>query len=190
MKTSEKFVPTHRIHYRDGKGIIKYDVMLVDGAGYTQPEWEAEATAEFEMNEEGEWTLAGHSFNGTVETLPKPVPCCSRCGGTNVESTAWIEYREDGSERVVNGEGPFGDEEGNWCHDCQAHLDITYPDYTPEQHKERQHNNACREHGPDLFDVLVELLDIADMGEVDEETRPLVERAKQLITQITTGKEG
>ena len=85
-------------------------------------------------------------------------PTCSKCGGTSVETTAWIEYREDGSERVVNGEGPFGNEEGNWCHDCQEHLDLDYPNTTKSQDRDRQLNNAAREHGPELLDALIELL--------------------------------
>lgn len=190
MKTKQKFEPTHRITYRDGKGELVYEVMLVDGAGYTQSEWDSESAADFEMDEEGDWTLAGHAFNGSVETLPKRVPCCSKCGGVNVESTAWIEYREDGSERPTTGEGPFGNEEGNWCHDCQEHLDIIYPSYTRKQSEKRQHNNACREHGPELFKALEKLMEQADLGEVPDELRPVVKRAKQLITQITTGKEG
>lgn len=136
-------------------------------------------------------------------------PTCCECGGTNVESTAWIEYREDGSERVVNGEGPFGDEEGNWCHDCQAHLEINYPNCTPSQHRDRQLNNAARERGPELLDALIEMLPHAHnhlLGKVklmsdDTYERAILEsdglptgwklaedyrKAKQLIAQVTT----
>lgn len=190
MKTSRDFVPTHRISYRDGKGTMVYEVMLVDGAGYTKIEWDAEATADFEMNEDGEWTLAGHAFNGSVEALPKTVPCCSQCGGTNVEDTAWVEYREDGSERVSNSEGPLTE---GWCADCEEEVDLDYPDWTPAQLKQRQQNNAAREHGPELLDALRSMMTLAHShfllkGKTASSSDfATFNQAKQLIELLTNG---
>ena len=58
-------------------------------------------------------------------------PICCECGGHDVETNAWVAYREDGTEEVVNTEGPISDESGNWCHDCDENVDLDYPDTTP-----------------------------------------------------------
>ena len=138
-------------------------------------------------------------------------PTCCECGGTNVETTSWIEYREDGTERTVNSEGPLFGEEGNWCHDCDAHVDLDYPKTTPSQDRDRQLNNAAREHGPELLDALLEMIPMAhthllervklmceedrERGELESDGLPsgweLAERyrkAKQLIEQLTQGR--
>lgn len=150
-------------------------------------------------------------------------PTCSVCGGTNVEDTAWIAYREDGSAYVVNGEGPLdGDDASTWCHDCEAHHDLVYPDVGGglesaaaiyRRSCDRIQNDAARERGPELLDALIEMLPHAHsylLGKVklmsdDTYERAILEsdglptgwklaedyrKAKQLITQITTGKEG
>lgn len=118
-------------------------------------------------------------------------PTCSKCGGTNVETTSWIEYREDGSERVVNGEGPFGTEEGNWCHDCQEHLDLDYPKTTKSQDRDRQLNDAARERGPELLDALRSVMTLAHShfllkGKTASSSDfATFHQAKQLIEQLT-----
>ena len=81
-------------------------------------------------------------------------PTCSVCGGHAVETTAWISYRDDGTAAIVPGEGPHGDEYGNWCHDCQEHTDLDYPDTTPADDARRQAADAAREAGPELLEVL------------------------------------
>jgi len=45
---------------------------------------------------------------------------CSTCGGTNVQTTAWIDPNTD---RVVDCEGPLDD---NWCEDCQEHVGLDW----------------------------------------------------------------
>lgn len=121
-------------------------------------------------------------------------PTCSECGGTNVEDTAWIAYRKDGSAYVVNGEGPIDGSEGStWCHDCEEHHDLVYPyvvgglESDAARYRDRQRNDAAREHGPELLAALVALLDEADLGEVDEDTRPIVEAARSVISKVTKG---
>jgi hypothetical protein len=94
-------------------------------------------------------------------------PTCCECGGTNVETTSWIEYREDGTERTANSEGPLSGEEGNWCHDCDAHVDLDYPKTSPSQDRDRQLNNAARERGPELLDAVIELLPLAHQRLLD-----------------------
>lgn len=86
------------------------------------------------------------------------VPKCRVCGGNNVETTAWIEFREDGSERIANSESPASDD---WCHDCEADVDLDYPDLTPGQLKQREQNNAARERGTELLDALQHMLCLA-----------------------------
>lgn len=81
-------------------------------------------------------------------------PTCSVCGGHAVETTAWIEYRPDGTAAIVPGEGPHGDHLGNWCHDCQDHTDLDYPDFTPADRARVQAADAAREAGPELVAVL------------------------------------
>jgi hypothetical protein len=95
-------------------------------------------------------------------------PTCSECGGTNVEDTAWIAYREDGSAYVVNGEGPLDGSEGStWCHDCQEHHDLVYPDVggglesDAARYRRIGQNEAAREHGPELLEAVIDLLPLA-----------------------------
>jgi len=88
----------------------------------------------------------------------KLMPTCCECGGTNVETNAWVEYRDDGSQRVVNSEGPIDDESGNWCHDCEANVALDYSgvignDIAAES-ATRLRNEAARENGPTLLDAL------------------------------------
>lgn len=90
-----------------------------------------------------------------------PLPCCAACGSTNIETTAWIDYRPDGTDRVVNTEVPFSGNEGNYCHDCDDHVDLDYPNTTPAQDRDRQQNNAAREHGPELLDALSSVMTLA-----------------------------
>lgn len=84
-------------------------------------------------------------------------PTCSVCGGHAVETNAWIEYRPDGTEAVVNTEGPIDGPEGNWCRDCDAHVQLDYPDTTPADDARRQAGDAAREAGPELLDLVAEL---------------------------------
>lgn len=97
----------------------------------------------------------------TTQTTPATYtdqrPTCSRCGSHNVETTAWVQYRPDGTAAVVNSEGPFGDHYGNWCHDCQEHLDLDHPDTTPADDARRQEADAAREAGPELLDLVADL---------------------------------
>lgn len=95
----------------------------------------------------------------TPATLTDQRPTCSVCHGHNVETTAWIEYRPDGTAAIVNGEGPHGDEYGNWCHDCQEHLELDYPTTTPTDDALRQARDAAREAGPELVAVLQQCRD-------------------------------
>lgn len=81
-------------------------------------------------------------------------PTCSVCHGHNVETTAWISYRDDGTAAIVPGEGPHGDHLGNWCHDCQEHTDLDYPDFTPADRARVQAADAAREAGPELLEAL------------------------------------
>jgi len=81
-------------------------------------------------------------------------PRCCECGGRRVETNAWIEYREDGTESVVNTEGPVNDESGNWCHDCEDNvdLDFSYCDkLKPADHAHRQRSSRSRASGPELL---------------------------------------
>ena len=101
----------------------------------------------------------------TTKTPASPIdqrPTCCECGSHNVETNAWIEYRDDGTLSVVNGDGPIGDETGNWCHDCGEHVHLDYPDTTPEDDDIRQKANVAREHGPELLKALKALVKAAE----------------------------
>jgi len=87
---------------------------------------------------------------GTIDQRPT----CSACGGHNVETTAWIDYDADGIAHVVDGEGPHGDELGNWCHSCQEHVDLDYPTTTPADDARRQAAYAAREYAGDMLQLL------------------------------------
>lgn len=64
--TKTKFQPSHRITLRSGE---VEEVMLVDGAAYTREEWESETVADYERDENGDWTFQGEPFACTVEEI-------------------------------------------------------------------------------------------------------------------------
>jgi hypothetical protein len=135
-----------------------------------------------------------------------------------VEDTAWIAYREDGSAYVVNGEGPLDGSEGStWCHDCQEHHDLVYPDVggglesDAARYRRIGQNEAAREHGPELLDALLEMVPMAhshlldrvklmcgedrERGELESDGLPSgwelaarYRKARQLIELLTKGK--
>lgn len=84
-------------------------------------------------------------------------PKCCECGSYDVETTAWVNYRPDGTMAIVPGEGPHGDEYGNWCHDCQEHVHLDYPDFTPEDREAVAAADRAREAGPELLAALKHL---------------------------------
>jgi len=88
-------------------------------------------------------------------------PTCCECGGTNVDTCAWVEYREDMSERVINSEGPLFGEEANWCHDCDCNVELDYPKTPASVDRDRVQNQAAREHGPELLEAVIDLLPLA-----------------------------
>jgi hypothetical protein len=90
----------------------------------------------------------------TPATLADQRPTCPNCGGRNVEDTAWIRYRPDGTAEIVDGEGPCGDEYGTWCHDCQEHAGLVFPETTPADNASRRAADAAREAGPELLKAL------------------------------------
>jgi len=94
----------------------------------------------------------------TTTTATDQRPTCCECGSHNVETTAWIEYDADGVASIVDGEGPDGDETGNWCHDCQEHLDLDYQQTTPADNERRRKAEAAREAAPELLAALKALV--------------------------------
>lgn len=64
--TEKKFQPSHRITLRGGE---VSEVLLVDGAAYTQDEWESETAADYERHQNGDWTFQGKPFAGTVSEI-------------------------------------------------------------------------------------------------------------------------
>jgi len=100
-------------------------------------------------------------------------PTCCHCGGHNVETNAWIEYRPDGTAAVVNSEGPIFDASGNWCRDCDDHHPIEYPETTPADDARRQAAEAVREAGPELAAALAALVRLARItaGPIDHRSR-------------------
>lgn len=99
----------------------------------------------------------------TAPTDQRPV--CTKCGGHNVETNAWIEYRPDGTAEVVNTEGPIEDSTGNWCHDCDGHWPIEFPETTPADDARRQEAAAARANGPELLAALRALVRLAKISD-------------------------
>lgn len=60
------FTPTHVITMQNGERI---EVRLVDGAAYTRAEWDANEPADYERQDNGDWTFQGQPFAGTVKAL-------------------------------------------------------------------------------------------------------------------------
>lgn len=111
-------------------------------------------------------------------------PVCTNCGGRNVETNAWIEYREDGTAAVVNSEGPIGDSTGNYCHDCDGHWPIEFPETTPADDARRQAAGAAREAGPELLIALRWLLDQAE-DDLDPDHQLALNAARLLVSRLT-----
>lgn len=111
-------------------------------------------------------------------------PTCCRCGGRSVETTAWIEYREDGTEAVVNGEGPDSGELGNWCHDCDDHVGLGYQATTPADDARRQAAAAARANGPSLVDALRWALDQIE-DDLDPEHQAALDAARELVARCS-----
>ena len=55
---------------------------------------------------------------------------CVRCGGTNIETKAWVNANDD---KVLD--SAFVDEQDNFCRDCQEHVYFTFKEFLnePEQ---------------------------------------------------------
>jgi hypothetical protein len=137
--------------------------------------------------------MATKKKNAKKQT-PK-VPYCGCCGSTNVTTVAWVEWRDDGTERPTNCESPISGDEGNWCSDCDensedgGYVEIIYPESmnTPAASNRRLANNAAREHGPQLLKLLSAVLDAVGDGMIDggEEGERAIEKAYELIGKLT-----
>lgn len=97
-------------------------------------------------------------------------PKCCECGSYDVETTAWTAYRPDGTAYIVSGDGPDDTKYGNWCHDCQEHVHLDYPDFTPEDREAVAAADRAREAGPELSDALRELCGLIKAGELQAAT--------------------
>lgn len=66
----EKFVPTHAITITHVDGSVSTDlVLLIDGAAYTQQEWEGETSPDWEVSDEGEWFFQGRCTPENGDTV-------------------------------------------------------------------------------------------------------------------------
>ena len=45
---------------------------------------------------------------------------CEKCKGTNVETKAWVDANTD----EVLDSATNGDEDDNWCRDCEEHVQL------------------------------------------------------------------
>jgi hypothetical protein len=119
----------------------------------------------------------------TTKTKLPTVPYCEECHGTNVKTKAWVEFRPDGSENVT--EFDDCDETGNWCRDCDDHVDIVFPAAmsSAKASKTRAQNNAAREHGPRLLKLLGEVLSEVGEGMIDGDEKVL-EKAQAYIERL------
>ena len=66
----EKFVPTHEIVITHDNGSISTELVhLLDGAAYTQQEWEGQTSPDWEVNENGEWLFQGRCTPENGDTV-------------------------------------------------------------------------------------------------------------------------
>lgn len=121
----------------------------------------------------------------TTTTKTDQRPTCCDCGSRNVETTAWIDYDADGVAHIVDGEGPHADETGNWCHDCQEHVYLNYPDTTPDDDARRQAAAAARDAGAELVAVLRRLRSCPDLhlDDLEPETIAAIEAADEMLSR-------
>ena len=61
------FTPTHRVRHMN----TVYELMLVDGVGYTREEWEHGGNADWEYTEEHGWLFQGQPANCEIETIKR-----------------------------------------------------------------------------------------------------------------------
>lgn len=102
-------------------------------------------------------------------------PFCKECGGTNLQATAWIEWREDGTSRLADVEAPNDDA---FCADCDQEVDFDWPAemFTPAESNRRLAAEAAHEAGPELLAALKALL--AGEAGADAKARELIDRLK------------
>ena len=126
--------------------------------------------------------------NTTTPALPPACadqrPVCTNCGGHNVETNAWIEYRPDGTAEIVNTEGPIGDATGNWCHDCDDHHPIEFPETTPADDARRQEAAAARANGPELLAALRALVRVGSVAAGPVANSRAMLQAKYLLDRL------
>ena len=55
---------------------------------------------------------------------------CSECGGTNVQSKAWVELNPliDKCPDIDWSLGELNNSDDNWCNDCRQHVEIIVKD--------------------------------------------------------------
>lgn len=55
---------------------------------------------------------------------------CSRCGGSNIETKAWVDANDD----TVLSACSDGETDDNWCRDCEDHVSFIFDyDYKNQQ---------------------------------------------------------
>lgn len=119
-----------------------------------------------------------------AERLTDQRPICCQCGGRNVETNAWIEYREDGTAAVVNSEGPISDAFGNWCHDCDDNTPIEFGETTPADDARRQSAEAARDAGPELLAALRWAVEqVSD--DLDPDHQAAIAAARALVERLS-----
>jgi len=112
------FFPTHRIT----TATETVDVMLVDGAAYTQAEWDSSSAADYERSEDGKWTFQGEAFDGTVSKLEGDKSAADRTHRLYCEARSRVEADEQLAPYAdtILADFPEGDDHWQWVIDART----------------------------------------------------------------------
>ena len=61
----------------------------------------------------------------------KTLLVCEECGGTNVQTKAWVDAN---SNKYISNIGE-GDKDDNWCEDCQCHVGLEPKNFETEDYE-------------------------------------------------------
>ena len=118
------FSATHRIHLPNSLPNTTILVMEIDGAAYTQAEFEAADLADYEVDADGAWTFQGQPFAGQVERLPSATPNDGPEVDMDGPAGPTVTYRGECRQEDVDAALPAG-----WAADYSSQIAVGSGDW-------------------------------------------------------------
>lgn len=118
------FSATHRIHLPNSPPNSTILVMEIDGAAYTQAEFEAADMADYEVDADGAWTCQGRAFGGWVERLPSATPNDGPAVDMDGPAGPVVDYSAECRQEEVDAALPAG-----WAADYSSQIAVGSGDW-------------------------------------------------------------